>query len=239
MTLTIHPRMATRSRVESAADATAILLGVSLPRAIAHLESLGGVHVSATVQNEISAAYMALPEFAFDDARIYAAWRAFENETLAQWAVLESLGFSMRVVDSNPYENAAELFEDVARKHIDVLSTAETGGHPLLSNYSNDVFRAVHDILGHSATGRGFDRHGEEAAYLAHSAIYSPMARMALATETRGQNAALISTGEFQVQKVAILPEWMRGVRRLSSWLDNSEELQADAIIRHIKGGLL
>lgn len=79
-----------------------------------------------------------------------------------------------------------------------------------LSDYDNDMFRAVHDAFGHAAIGCGFDEHGEEAAWLAHSYLYSPLARQALTTETRGQNCALIygSHGEgFPVQKIALLPE--------------------------------
>jgi hypothetical protein len=88
-----------------------------------------------------------------------------------------------------------------------VLSTKTTGGHPFFSDDENDMFRAVHDVFGHAGTGRGFDRHGEEAAYQSHASMYSPLARMALATETRGQNAALITGGgQFAEQKVALLP---------------------------------
>lgn len=238
MSVTIRPVMSTQSRVDSAVIATAAIRDMSIDAAAYHLAILGGVHVSATIQEMISAEYAGLPEFDFDDSRIYSAWRAFEAETISQWRALESFGFSLTVCDSDPYESAADLFRDVSENRISVMATESTGGHPLLSNDANDLFRAVHDILGHSATGRGFDRHGEEAAYLAHARIYSPLARMALATETRGQNARLICTGEFDVQKVAILPEWARSYGRLSAWHDNASELQADAIVRHIAGGL-
>ena len=49
--------------------------------------------------------------------------------------------------------------------------------------------------------------HGEEAAYRKHSAMFSPLARGALATETRAQNHAMLhANGEFQEQKVGIMP---------------------------------
>jgi hypothetical protein len=92
-----------------------------------------------------------------------------------------------------------------------VLSTAVTGSHFFFSDDVNDQFRAVHDVFGHAGTGRGVDRHGEEAAYRKHSGMFSPLARKALATETRGQNHAMIAAGgEFQDQKVAVLPKWAR-----------------------------
>lgn len=67
-----------------------------------------------------------------------------------------------------------------------------------------------HDLFGHAATGRSFDRHGEQAAYLAHSRMFSPAAQGALASETRGQNASLILNGQFPRQKVALLPEYQQ-----------------------------
>ncbi len=57
-----------------------------------------------------------------------------------------------------------------------VFATTE-GEHPLMTAAENDLFRAVHDLFGHGAAGRTFDRHGEEAAYRSHAEMYSPLAR--------------------------------------------------------------
>lgn len=46
--------------------------------------------------------------------------------------------------------------------------------------------------------------------------MFSPLARQAMATETRGQNSALRTTGSFQEQKVGILPAQLRAPRNLS-----------------------
>jgi hypothetical protein len=54
---------------------------------------------------------------------------------------------------------------------------------------SNEKFRAVHDYAGHGILGNKFDALGEERAYAAHSQMYSPLARMAMGSETRGQNS--------------------------------------------------
>lgn len=54
---------------------------------------------------------------------------------------------------------------------------------------TNEMFRAVHDYFGHGVKGNKFDATGEEIAYGSHSQMYSPLARMAMAAETRGQNS--------------------------------------------------
>jgi hypothetical protein len=91
-----------------------------------------------------------------------------------------------------------------------VWASAATGNpHPYLSDGENDMFRAVHDAFGHAASGRGFDPHGEEAAWLKHGAMYTPAARRVLATEIRGQTCAMVfhHRGErFPEQKAVLLP---------------------------------
>jgi hypothetical protein len=51
------------------------------------------------------------------------------------------------------------------------------------------MFRAVHDFYGHAVHGNQFGAKGEEIAYGAHSQMFSPLARIAMASETRGQNS--------------------------------------------------
>ena len=77
-------------------------------------------------------------------------------------------------------------------------------GHPLFEEYGdpvadsngdlhqqnvNDLFRAVHDYFGHAKEGFQFGPRGEENAWRVHSQMYSPSARRAMTTETRGQNS--------------------------------------------------
>lgn len=129
------------------------------------------------------------------------------------------MGIDVSVHNSDPYgaddanKVIPELRSDVQdNSHIGVLSSAATGGHPVFSNDQNDMFRAVHDVFGHLGSGRGVDRHGEEGAYQKHSAMFSPLARQAMTTETRGQNQALhYNNGQFQDQKVGFLsPQFQR-----------------------------
>lgn len=91
-------------------------------------------------------------------------------------------------------------------------------GRPLLAN---DLFRAVHDYFGHQKHGVGFRARGEENAWQSHAGMYSPEARRAMTTETRGQNSWLnygphgernrtASTDDtiFADQKIGLLPRW-------------------------------
>lgn len=68
--------------------------------------------------------------------------------------------------------------------------------HPYLSDIdpatgltANEEFRAVHDYFGHGTRGSTFRPGGEEIAYASHSQMVSPLAQMALLSETRGQNS--------------------------------------------------
>ena len=56
----------------------------------------------------------------------------------------------------------------------------------------NDIFRAVHDYYGHAKEGVGFRADGEENAWRSHATMFSPLARLALTNETRGQKKWLI-----------------------------------------------
>jgi len=149
--------------------------------------------------------YDAMPDY---DHKAEGNYDAFRREIAQQHDFLTNrLGIHTETVDHDPYHDVNELMDDINNnKRLKVLGTHVTGGHPYLSNRENDQFRAVHDFFGHAATGRSFDRHGEQATYLAHSLMFSPAARAALASETKGQNASLILNGHFGPQKVGLLP---------------------------------
>jgi hypothetical protein len=153
-------------------------------------------------------AYEALP--AYDEDAV-PAFLAMGKQVDDQFEILtKQLGVRVTFTDDEPYEDVVALVKDLRdNKHIAVLRTSATGGHPIFSNEQNDRFRAVHDAFGHGGTGRGFDRHGEEAAWAAHSRMFTGDARLAMTTETRGQNNAMVwGKGEFPEQKVALLPEF-------------------------------
>ena len=162
---------------------------------------------------DLAHSYDALPQ---DDPSAHKHFAAMRSEVADQYHHLtHRMGIKVHVTDEDPYPDVHALRHDVLNnKQIKVLGTHATGGHPFFTNDENDKFRAVHDVFGHLGTGRDFDRHGEEATYQAHSRMFTPLARGALAGETRGQNAHLIVTGGFGPQKIAILPHhlWHPGL---------------------------
>ena len=183
--------------------------------------------VEPSERRDIGRAYASEPDLAKEEVsgEVTEAWTALADEVEEQWELISKpeseggLGITVEFVDEDPYRSYAEMRKDfIENKRIKVLKTEATGGHPFFTNEQNDKFRAVHDIFGHLGTGRGFDRHGEEAAYQAHRSMFTGTAQKALATELRGQNTYLLTYGDFGPQKLFILPENMR--KALSAWLE-------------------
>lgn len=93
------------------------------------------------------------------------------------------------------YPSSTAMAQDVlANGQINVFSGGEP--HEFLSKVDpatglsqNEMFRAVHDAYGHVVPGSMFGPKGEEVAYAAHSQMLSPLAQLALLSETRGQNS--------------------------------------------------
>lgn len=169
------------------------------------------VVVNVPQARNIAKEYQEAPSF---DPKAIPHYRAMAEETKKQFDFLTrpksrgGLGVEVSVTKDDPYAKAAHMMKDAGEGKFKVFSTAATGGHPFFTNDENDMFRAVHDFFGHAATGRGFDPHGEEAAFRSHYSMFHPLARPAMATETRGQNSLLNygdRKGEFPEQKVALL----------------------------------
>jgi len=152
---------------------------------------------------------------------VQAAYKTFVAETHAQMEALKAAGYTYTFVNQDPYHNSAEMLTDLRdNHHLDVLSSATTGGHPVMTNSENDEFRAVHDSLGHGVYANQFGPKGEENAYRAHAALYSPTARSVMATETRGQNSWMnfgpksgvpLPQRPFAEQKAALWPKNLQG----------------------------
>lgn len=157
---------------------------------------------------QVGRAYDALPAHDPNAEKHFAAMGREVNDQYHH--MTNNLGINVQPVDHDPYPDVHHMMADVDNnKRLQVMRTATTGSHPYFDDDTNDKFRAVHDFFGHAATGRSFDRHGEQAAYLAHSQMFTPMARPALHAETQGQNSSLILNGQFSPQKVATLPQEM------------------------------
>jgi hypothetical protein len=171
-----------------------------------------GIYIVASLTEAIAQAYERMP---VHDGQALAAYSAMREETKRQFDLLTrsarrgGLGISVEEQKEDPYGGPLEMMLDVQNGQLKVYATGGPGNeHPFFSDEENDLFRAVHDAFGHAATGRGFDRHGEDAAFRSHASMYSPVARLAMATETRGQNSWFIHNGGqvFPVQKIGLLP---------------------------------
>jgi len=142
------------------------------------------------------------------DEKAKKAYDELKEEVERQFEMLREMGITVEFVDYDPYDGFHSMRKDVVEnKRLKVMKTSVTGSHPYWDDDTNDKFRAVHDVFGHLATGRGFDRHGEEAAYQAHKSMMPESVHGALAMETRGQNAFVLARGDFPKQKAGILPD--------------------------------
>ena len=165
------------------------------------------------------------------DQLVNAAYAAFEAELYAQFKFLCEGGVRFNFTWDDPVDPETGLpsfkYTKARYEETGVLDVFRTrpGEHPLLAPiqpgevylygtpsgdvYSlngNDLFRAVHDYLGHLASGGSFGERGEKLAYLSHYKLFGPLARRALFTETVAQNAVYNVTGAFAPQKVMLFP---------------------------------
>ena len=148
------------------------------------------------------------------DKDVQRAYKALAKESKDQFEALKKDGYVVELWDgaNQPYENSTEMVADLKdNKHLYVFSTEEGFGetgitpqdrreNPMLadSGYKdangkklllNDLFRFVHDAFGHGKLGNSFGPVGEENAWYVHSQMFSPDARRAMTSETRGQNS--------------------------------------------------
>ena len=124
------------------------------------------------------------------------AYRQMAKETDEQFRRLP-YNFSYHRAGEGNYNGAKDMASDVhGNKHLYVYQGGDK--HDFLHNVDpqsglneNEKFRAVHDLLGHAIYGNEFGPKGEEMAWAVHQQMYSPLARMAMTAETRGQNSVV------------------------------------------------
>ena len=122
------------------------------------------------------------------------AYRQLAKETDEQFQRLP-YNFSYHRAGEGDYRSSREMMADVhGNKHLYVFQGGDP--HDFLNRLDkatglneNEKFRAVHDLLGHAIYGNQFGPRGEEVAWAIHQQMYSPLARLAMTAETRGQNS--------------------------------------------------
>ncbi len=163
--------------------------------------------VDSKVRKQIVKAFNDAPQQL--DKEQLKSWDETEKIINQQYDLLtKELGVKVEFVDYDPYKNTQNMFDSFRDTGVlKIMKTSVTGSHTYWSDATNDKFRAVHDAFGHLATGVGFDRHGEQAAYEAHKSMFPPSCYLALASELKGQNAYMVETGNFPDQRLVALPE--------------------------------
>ena len=146
-----------------------------------------------------------------NDPEVKESYAALIDETIGQYEDILADGYAIEMSNTE-YKSSSDMISDLRdNKNMRVFSTEEGFGtegitdadraaNPMLAPTKfkdkngkpllvNDVFRFVHDFFGHSKEGNSFGPIGEENAWDVHSRMYSPLARRAMTTETRGQNS--------------------------------------------------
>jgi hypothetical protein len=157
------------------------------------------------------------------DPLVALAYQQLEAQTDRQFRALTDPHGRYRITvvgtgELTPYSDAAQLIASVLSSRIlEVTTSAADRSHPLLGGEVGGAyyrFRAVHDLVGHVATGFGFDRDGEYSAWLVQRSRYTGLARWAAATELHGEISALWTTREFPEHKAVLLdPHLLRQPR--------------------------
>lgn len=146
---------------------------------------------------------------------------AKENAQQLDRMLNQGMNLSYHKGDLN-YAGSPQMLEDaLINKHMYTYAGGEPHEYlnridPYTGLNENQVFRAVHDYYGHGPTGSSFGPKGEELAFGSHSQLYSPLAKMAAATETRGQNSFVNYSGinaELQKQMIPLKIEQERLAR--------------------------
>jgi hypothetical protein len=169
-------------------------------------EPIPDVVPNVQIDVQVGMAYDAMPHNP-SDPETAAAYAAFKAETLRQYAVLVSSGYTFEfATPDTEYRSSEEAHADmVGNKRIKIFPSLPQAGfgaagmqappadYPMIEPVPNtqftynDIFRGVHDLFGHGMAGHDFSHAGEISAWLEHQQMYSPLAQRALDTETLGQ----------------------------------------------------
>lgn len=151
-----------------------------------------------------------------------AAYRQLADEARAQFDTLPvqtSYNYG-----AGEYATPSDMLRDVLGEgNLNVFQGGEP--HEFLSEIdpatdlsANEMFRAAHDFYGHGTQGQTFRPGGEEAAYASHAQMMSPLARMALLAETRGQNS-FVNYSPVNVKQIGEMRDIQRAIDEEKKYL--------------------
>jgi hypothetical protein len=112
--------------------------------------------------------------------------------------------YEMMYIPKQPYDSMSQMKEDVTKNGI-LKTSIDYSDHPVFSLEDNIVFRTVHDYIVHILGKKEFGRKGEIQSYNLHTKLVPREAVPALFTEVVGQASVAVVTGDFPVQKIAVL----------------------------------
>jgi phosphotransferase system HPr (HPr) family protein len=152
--------------------------------------------LNADFGRRTAAAYEQMPVGPDDLSR--QAYKAFGEETAAQYEYLQKAGFRFEPDPGDPYSpkpgdklTKMQMAAQDVRRNKRLLAFSSSLEHPLLTNEQNLQFRHVHDMMGHLAEGYSIGPRGEFNAAVKHSQMFTPLARRAMLAETHGQNSVV------------------------------------------------
>jgi len=198
-----------------------------------------------------------------NDPEVAAAYEALAKETIDQYNAFLDAGYTVEINNEEPYANSQEMIDDLRNnKRIKIFSTESGFGetpitakqrkeNPLLATTKfkdvngepmliNDLFRAVHDFYGHAELGNSFGPLGEENAWNVHARMFSPLARRAMTSETRGQNSYVNFSGvNEKADKLREKARKLREEGKIEEAIKVAEEIYGITSFAEQKIGLL
>src|SRR5688572_17354251 len=123
------------------------------------------VSVDADYSIRTANAYESLEHENVNAATAYAALNA---ELLAQYNMLIAHGYVMDANQIDPYATSEDMCNAARTRTLQVFASADPA-HRYMSAEENTLFRFVHDLFGHAASGYSFGPRGEFNAALHHA----------------------------------------------------------------------
>lgn len=135
---------------------------------------------------------------------------AFEEISRVNRELFDLIPYEVVFTKQDVYSSAKEMREEVLRTNTIYIYT-EWSGHPILSQFDNNIGRAVHDVFAHLVCGCPFTFEGEYTAYLEQRKYYPQWTWDVLFAEIPAQTAAYYVNGshDFDQRAIAAPKHWM------------------------------